>query len=132
MSVRSTFLENANTLTDTFLRIVNELDQMKIFIKQNIENKLSDINTITTNIANINKQISALGMKGIESNDLLDKREALLQDLSKLTHITLNKQDNGMVDVMTPGGALVSGTNVKTLLSMLIHQELSASRILKK
>lgn len=115
MSARSTFLENANTLTDTFRRIVNELDQMKTFIKQSIESKLSDINTITTNIANLNKQISALEIKSIESNDLLDKREALLQDLSKLTHITLNKQDNGMVNVMTPGGALVSGTNVKNL-----------------
>ena len=115
MSARSTFLENANTLTDTFRRIVNELDQMKTFIKQSIENKLSDINTITTNIANINRQIAALETKGIGSNDLLDKREALLHDLSKLTHITVNKQNNGMVDVLTPGGALVSGTNVKKL-----------------
>lgn len=115
MSIRSTFLENANTLTDTFRRIVNELDQMKTFIKQSIENKLSDVNTITSNIANINKQIASLKTKGIESNDLLDKREALLHDLSKLTHITVNTQSNGMVDVMTPGGSLVSGTNVKSL-----------------
>jgi len=115
MSIRSTFLENANTLTDTFRRIVNELDQMKTFIKQSIENKLSDVNTITSNIANINKQIASLKTKGIESNDLLDKREALLHDLSKLTHITVNTQNNGMVDVMTPGGSLVSGTNVKSL-----------------
>ncbi len=115
ISLRSTFLENANTLTDTFRRIVNELDQMKTFIKQSIENKLSDVNTITSNIANINKQIASLKTKGIESNDLLDKREALLHDLSKLTHITVNTQNNGMVDVMTPGGSLVSGTNVKSL-----------------
>ena len=115
MSIRSTFLENANTLTDTFRRIVNELDQMKTFIKQSIENKLSDVNTITTNIANINKQIASLKTKGIESNDLLDKREALLHDLSKLTHITVNTQNNGMVDVMTPGGALVSGTSATNL-----------------
>ncbi|HHT9107027.1 MAG TPA: flagellar hook-associated protein FlgK [Candidatus Wunengus sp. YC64] len=115
MSIRSTFLENANTLTDTFRRIVNELDQMKTFIKQSIENKLSDVNAITTNIASINKQIASLKTKGIESNDLLDKREALLHDLSKLTHITVNTQNNGMVDVMTPGGSLVSGTNVKSL-----------------
>ncbi len=115
MSIRSTFLENANTLTDTFRRIVSELDQMKTFIKQSIENKLSDVNTISTNIASINKQIASLKTKGIESNDLLDKREALLHDLSKLTHITVNTQNNGMVDVMTPGGSLVSGTNVKSL-----------------
>ena len=115
MSIRSTFLENANTLTDTFRRIVNELDQMKTFIKQSIENKLSDVNAITTNIASINKQIASLKTKGIESNDLLDKREALLHDLSKLTHITVNTQNNGMVDVMTPGGALVSGTSATNL-----------------
>ncbi|HHT9135714.1 MAG TPA: flagellar hook-associated protein FlgK [Candidatus Wunengus sp. YC60] len=115
MSIRSTFLENANTLTDTFQRIVGELDQMKTFIKQSIENKISDINTLTSNIASINKQISALKTKGIESNDLLDKRELLLHDLGKLTNITVQTQNNGMADVLTPGGALVSGTSATSL-----------------
>ena len=115
MSIRSTFLETANTLTDTFRRVVDELDQMKTFIKQSVENKISDINTLTTNIANINKQIAALKIKDIESNDLLDKREALLHDLSKLTNITVTTQNNGMVNVITPGGALVSGASVTNL-----------------
>ncbi len=115
MSIRSSFLEKANTLTDTFRRIINELDQMKTFIKQSIDNKISDVNNLTSNIANINKQIATLKTKGIESNDLLDKRETLLHDLSKLTNITVNTQNNGMVNVMTPGGALVSGTSVTNL-----------------
>ncbi|MBI2470974.1 MAG: flagellar hook-associated protein FlgK [Planctomycetes bacterium] len=115
ISIRSTFLENANTLTDTFQRIVGELDQMKTFIKQSIENKLSDINTLSINIANLNKQIASLKTKGLESNDLLDKRELLLHDLSKLTNITVQTQNNGMTDVLTPGGTLVSGTSTTNL-----------------
>lgn len=115
ISIRSTFLETANTLTDTFRRVVGELDQMKAFIKQSVESKISDINALSTNIATVNKQIAALKTKGIDSNDLLDKREALLHDLSKLTHITVNTQRNGMVNVITPGGTLVSGSSTTTL-----------------
>ncbi|KXK27719.1 MAG: flagellar hook-associated protein FlgK [Candidatus Brocadia sinica] len=111
ISSRATLLEKANTLTDTFHRTVNELNQMKIFVKQSIESKISDVNNLTANIASINKQISALKVKGIESNDLLDKREALLLDLSKLINITVISQDNGIVNVATSGGTLVSGTN---------------------
>lgn len=117
ISSRATLLEKANTLTDTFYRIVNELNQMKIFVKQSIESKISDINNLAVNIANINKQISALKVKGIESNDLLDKREALLLDLSKLVNITVNIQDNGMVNVSTSGGTLVSGTSFTSISS---------------
>ncbi|MDN3513546.1 MAG: flagellar hook-associated protein FlgK [Candidatus Brocadia sp.] len=119
MSSRATLLEKANTLTDTFHRTVNELDQMKIFIKQSIESKISDVNTLTTNIASVNRQISSLSVKGIESNDLLDKREALLLDLSKLINITVISENNGMVNVATSGGTLVSGTNSTSITSKI-------------
>jgi len=117
MSSRATLFEKANTLTDTFHRTVNELNQMKIFVKQSLESKISDVNNLTTNIASINKQIAALNVKGIESNDLLDKREALLLDLSKLINITVITQNNGMVNVSTSGGTLVSGTSSTDITS---------------
>ena len=117
MSSRATLFEKANTLTDTFHRTVNELNQMKTFVKQSFESKLSDVNNLTTNIASINKQIAALNVKGIESNDLLDKREALLLDLSKLINITVITQNNGMVNVSTSGGTLVSGTSSTNITS---------------
>lgn len=115
MSSRATLLEKANTLTDNFHRIVDELEQMKIFIKQDIENKISDINNLTENIAGINEEISALHVKGIESNDLLDKRDALLHDLSQLVNVTVKAQSNGMVNVLTSSGALVSGSSAARL-----------------
>lgn len=111
ISSRATLLEKANTLTDTFHRIVDELNQMKIFIQQSIENKISEVNTLSESIAKINEEISVVHVRDIEANDLLDKRESLLQDLSKLVNITVTYQKNGMVNVSTPGGTLVSGSS---------------------
>ncbi|MBW7899017.1 Flagellar hook-associated protein 1 [Candidatus Brocadiaceae bacterium B188] len=111
MSSRATLLEKTNTMTDTFHRIDDELNQMGIFVKQSIESKISDVNKIAENIAGLNNEISAIHVRGIESNDLLDAREALLQDLSKLVNITVTSENNGMVNVSTPSGTLVSGTS---------------------
>ncbi len=119
MSSRATLLEKAYTLTDSFHRVVDELEQMKIFIKQSIESKISDINNLSENIASINEEISALHVKDIESNDLLDKQEALLLDLSQLVHVTVKAQSNGMVNVSTSSGALVSGSSATRLTSKI-------------
>lgn len=116
VSSRAVLLEKANTLSETFKRIPDELDQMKTFIKQNIENKVSDINTLTTNILDVNKQIYSLKLKGLDSNDLLDKQELLLQDISNIINITVKFKEDGTVDVATGGGTLVSGSSATTVV----------------
>ena len=116
ISSRAVLLEKANTLSETFRRIPAELDQMKTFIKQNIENKVSDINILTTSILDVNKQIYSLKIKGLDSNDLLDKQELLLQDLSNIIDVTVKFKDDGTVDVVTGGGTLVSGSSATTVV----------------
>jgi len=116
-SSRSVLLEKANTLTDTMKRVVNELDEMKTFIKQGLDSKLSEINNLAENVAEINRQIYELSASEIDSNDLLDKRDVLLKDLSKLIDITISNKSNDMVDVVISGGVLVSGTKSMELKS---------------
>ncbi|KKO19146.1 MAG: flagellar hook-associated protein FlgK [Candidatus Brocadia sp.] len=117
MSSRAALFEKANTLTDSFHRIHDELNQMKIFVQQSIENKISEVNTLSENIAQLNEEISVTHVRGIEANDLLDKREVLLQDLSNLINITVTTQNNGMVNVSTQSGVLVSGSSFTSLVS---------------
>ena len=111
ISSRAVLLEKANTLSEAFNRIPTELDQMKTFIKQNIESKVEDINTLTANLVDVNMQVYALKIKGLDSNDLLDKQELLLQDLSSITDITVQFREDGTVDVSTGGGSLVTGAS---------------------
>lgn len=110
MSLRSILVEKAKTLTESFNSIDDEMGQMKSFIKQGVESKISDVNTIISDIAKLNKDITRLKVKSIESNDLYDKRESLLHDLSKLINITVRTQPNGSVNVSAAGGTLVSGS----------------------
>ncbi|HJW87709.1 MAG TPA: flagellar hook-associated protein FlgK [Candidatus Brocadiaceae bacterium] len=111
ISSRAVLLEKANTLSAAFNRIPTELDQMKTFIRQNIESKVEDINTLTANLVDVNMQIYALKIKGLDSNDLLDKQELLLQDISSITDITTQFREDGTVDVSTGGGSLVTGAS---------------------
>lgn len=111
ISSRAVLLEKAHTLTAAFNRIPTELDQMKTFIKQNIESKVEDINTLTANLVDVNMQIYALKTKGLDSNDLLDKQELLLQDISSIADITTQFREDGTVDVSTGGGSLVTGAS---------------------
>ncbi len=116
MGSRSVLLEKANTLSENFNRMPAELDQMKTFIKQNVENKVSNINALTSSILDVNKQIYTLKNKGLDSNDLLDKQESLLQELSSIIDITAQFKADGTVDVSTGGGTLVSGTSTSTVV----------------
>ena len=111
ISSRAVLLEKANTLSAAFNRIPTELDQMKTFIRQNIESKVEDINTLTANLVDVNMQIYALKIKGLDSNDLLDKQEVLLQEISSITDITTQFREDGTVDVSTGGGSLVTGAS---------------------
>ncbi|MEK7776637.1 MAG: flagellar hook-associated protein FlgK, partial [Planctomycetota bacterium] len=111
ISSRAVLLEKAHTLSAAFNRIPAELDQMKTFIKQNIESKVEDINTLTANLVDVNMQIYSLKIKGLDSNDLLDKQELLLQDISGITDITTQFREDGTVDVSTGGGSLVTGAS---------------------
>lgn len=111
ISSRAVLLEKAHTLSAAFNRIPTELDQMKTFIKQNIESKVADINTLTANLVDVNMQVYSLKTKGLESNDLLDKQELLLEELSSITDITTQFREDGTVDVSTGGGSLVTGAS---------------------
>ncbi|MEK6737495.1 MAG: flagellar basal body protein, partial [Planctomycetota bacterium] len=53
ISSRAVLLEKAHTLSAAFNRIPAELDQMKTFIRQNIESKVEDIITLTSNLVDV-------------------------------------------------------------------------------
>lgn len=73
---------------------------------------VNQINSITGQIADLNVQITSVLAGGQKPNDLKDKRDDLLNSLSKLVQINTVEANNGAVSVsLTGAGALVQGAS---------------------
>lgn len=67
------------------------------------------VNDMATQIRDLNDRIMKSQAVGDRPNDLMDKRDALVQELSKLADITLEKQDPDEFIVYLGGEMLVQG-----------------------
>ncbi|WP_027359256.1 flagellar hook-associated protein FlgK [Desulforegula conservatrix] len=89
--------------------INSQLSQIETDLSQDIESSVGEVNRLTKEIANINGQLVALEHDGT-ANDLRDKRNGLLSDLSKIVDINTFEQPSGGLIVTTANGfQLVNG-----------------------
>ncbi|UDQ98084.1 flagellar hook-associated protein FlgK [Lentisphaerota bacterium WC36G] len=79
-----------------------------------IKTNVSQINDSLNELQQINKDLAKAASKGVENNELLDRRDALLKDVSEAIDIEVKYNDNGTVNVNMP--ATVSGTETNILL----------------
>jgi flagellar hook-associated protein 1 FlgK len=71
--------------------------------------KVNDINSIVKQISDVNGQIARIVPNNYQPNDLYDKRDLLVDQLSKLVNVDVKPSDNGMIDVFVSGQAIVKG-----------------------
>jgi flagellar hook-associated protein 1 FlgK len=89
------------------------LDDLQSGISQSLGEKVTSINTLAQNIADVNGQIARAQGGGQPPNDLLDKRDQLIRDLNQYVQTTSIAADDGTVGVFIGGSqALVLGTEV--------------------
>jgi flagellar hook-associated protein 1 len=81
----------------------------------NLEGGVETVNRLAGELASLNREIENAASKGSPPNDLLDRRDALLQDLSRYAEIRVSG-NGGATDVVTLGGhVLVQGDMAETL-----------------
>lgn len=73
------------------------------------------VNAAAASIADLNEKILAIENSGGTAHELSDQRDLLVTELSGLVGASMRTRDNGQVDVLVGGNALVSGTHVSTL-----------------
>ncbi|MCL5256753.1 MAG: flagellar hook-associated protein FlgK [Chloroflexi bacterium] len=114
-AARATLRQQAGNLISTLHRDYQELTQIRADMNKQVQVKVDDINSKASQIAALNAQISAVQAVGDQANDLRDKRDVLLDDLSSVVRVSYNEMSNGSVSVFLDGHALVDGAGTNTV-----------------
>ncbi|PCI19817.1 MAG: flagellar hook-associated protein FlgK [Piscirickettsiaceae bacterium] len=115
---RQVLLTEGEVLENRFNTLDNLFSDLSAQVNSNVQGALSDVNNLAEGIATLNQQIvvSSAGGNGAAPNDLLDARDKLIDDLSKLVNVSTNTQENGAINIFIGSGqSLVLGSNFNTL-----------------
>jgi flagellar hook-associated protein 1 FlgK len=116
--LRSIVLNQASILSNDFNELTSHFDNMTSAVNGEIEQVASKISEISQELAKINDTIlysKHLSQNG-QPNDLLDKRDQLISQLSEFTRVTTIQDANGVMTVMIgQGTTLVAGITPMTV-----------------
>ena len=102
-AARQSFLTHAETLVDRYSYNNRRLDELRSQNNAQMQDVTAEINGLADSIAALNREV-ALSPGTNPPNDLLDRRDNLLTELSKKVNISTVEQDNGSVDVFIGKG----------------------------
>lgn len=87
MGARSVVRERALTLTESFHHLAQQVSDMRENLNSNVKVQIHQINTYGQQIKDLNDQIKRAEVGGDNPNDLRDKRDLLVDELSKIVSV---------------------------------------------
>lgn len=102
--------ETAMAMADAFNATYKQLSDLSNDLTENINVKISQINTIASTVSNLNKEIQRVEGLGDNANDLRDQRDLLTDELSKVVNIQVRETDQGYDITMGDVPIVTGGT----------------------
>jgi len=116
MAKRISVKESADLLTRDFNRVSEQLQDVRNDANTQAKITVTEINSITEEIATLNAQIQKIEIGGGFANDERDRRDVLIKNLGELTEIKWAEGDDLTVTISTGANAiLVAGTDARRL-----------------
>lgn len=116
-AIRTTVIQKGITAADSFNHLYDQMALLKEDIGFNLQNKVADVNSLSTRIADINLQIIRSESDGRMANDFRDQRDLLVEELSKIVNIDITEDNRGGMNIFVGGQALVYTTTYNTIQS---------------
>ena len=106
--IRTNMQQSVITLTQTFNHYYKQLTDLQKQMNDSIEVTTSRINEITKSVADYNLSIETYELSGENANDLRDKRNLLLDELSTLVDMEYSTNSQGQLSVTIAGNTVVN------------------------
>ncbi|WP_059172694.1 flagellar hook-associated protein FlgK [Bacillus sp. FJAT-27445] len=113
LSVRVVAAASGKEVADRLNQIHSDIGLIETSIADQLNVKVNEINSTAKEIASLNLKIAQVVAGGNQPNDLLDKRDVLLDKLSRLVDIETVPGQNGQINVLVGGEELIKGDKAK-------------------
>ncbi|MCQ2578162.1 MAG: flagellar hook-associated protein FlgK [Treponema sp.] len=114
-SSRQAVVTRGQTLTESINQRYESLSGVANLIEGDIEATVTQVNSLASQIAAINGEIVRSKAMGDNPNDLLDRRDLLVDKLSQLINITTDTRDQDEFMVHVGGKVLVQGSIARSI-----------------
>ncbi|MDR1160547.1 MAG: flagellar hook-associated protein FlgK [Syntrophomonadaceae bacterium] len=114
-AVRAVLAERGAAVADAFQHTYKQLQTLREDLNLNVKVKTDEINSLGQQIGELNLKILTIKNSGKRPNDLEDKRDLLLDQLSEIVNIDTKFDENGSVNVKIGNRYLVQGMDLYKL-----------------
>ncbi len=128
-ATRQALVQAASSLADGLRSLSSQLDTIQAQTASNATLVLDNVNSIGRQLLELNVQIANSTGAGDRPNDLLDRRDVLLDRLAELGNVSVTQGALDAVDVTFAGAVLVSGTSSSATLAETALTSLTSGKL---
>ena len=125
LTIRSLVRQRAESLVRYVNHIGSQLNKLQTDMNAEIKTRIEEVNDITKRIRDLNIKIASAEAASNLPNDFYDQRNLLVDRISKLVTADVNVTEDGQMDIMVGGYALVT-KGIQTNLTAAPNSQLSA------
>lgn len=120
VSIRSSLIDDAQAMCSRIQYIYHQMRSSMDDLNMTAVTGVQQINQMAQDIARINREIAALPSGTVEANDLLNRRDSLVQEISNMSSAVQFGEDAGSFVLSLGGRVLVHGIRANELVCSVL------------
>ena len=129
-AARAAVRQEADFMVTTLHQYHDKLSNTRNEMDADVGDEVADINEMLDQLAKINAEVPRASFDNGDAGDLQDRRDLIIDELSRRVDISTTESENGQVSVLLAGHNLVQGDHVIHLeVRQIVNEGTSISRV---